>query len=103
MFFTDSVKERWKKLAQMALESHRRKNDMETLCSFPKEDGSEDNKLHQGNNNMNTAQIKEEEENRTDLEGLKRNNVYLEECSADQIDTIIRWRFFIKKTSSKSI
>ena len=74
---------------------------METLCSFPKEDGAENNKRHQGTN-IKIAQIKEEEESRTDLEGLKRNNIYLEQCSADQIDTIIRWRF-LTKISSKNI
>ena len=70
----------------MALESHRRSH-LETLGSFPTE---ENNKHYQRNNNMNTAQIKEEEENPTDLEGQKRNNLYLEQCSADQIDTIIK-------------
>ena len=83
----------------MALESHRRKGHLETLCSFPKEDGAENNKHHQG---TKIAQIKEEEESRTDLEGLKRNNIYSEQCSADQIDTIIRWRF-LTKISSKNI
>ena len=70
----------------MALESYRR-GHLETLDSFPME---KNNKHYLRNNKINTTQIKEEDESATDLEGQKRNNLYLEHCSADQIDTIIK-------------
>ena len=45
----------------------------------------------EGNQILYNTHSNQKEKTKEQLEDLRRNDMYLEQCSAEQIDTIIRW------------